>query len=235
MAYNFNYDPREEFATYSRTPLGIVNLFLGVLRERFSPRISGQTTGFAWIPMDEEDPNFNVNAEPNYKLTNIYIEKAAAIETKVSNYCPAITVKRAAHQFTSPTIEDKVTSFPKTGVVYDYGQMHGGVTLACYSRTEAECEILSNLVYETFVRIRWILQKEFEILVCLPRVLTEVNVFEEGQAGDNRVYKADVLLELIFDFNYSSQPMAPKIKEIYQALVAAASASEGVINDFLQK
>jgi hypothetical protein len=234
MAYNFKYDPREEYATYSLTPLGIINIYLGMLRERFSPYYSGQDTGFAWVPLDDQN-NPDLGAETDYKRTEVYIEKAAAIHSKIHNFCPAIVLKRAAASFVSPTFEDKATAIPQTGLVREYGQLHSGIAISCYSREEAECEILSNLVWEFLLRARWIIQQKFLIMMSIPRALTEINVMGEGGPESDRMYKADVMLELVFDFNYSHQPMTPKIKEIAMLFQASQESEEGIVNEYLQK
>jgi len=220
-----SYDPKKETAVYSRTPLGILNIVLGIIRERFSEAISGQENQFNWKPIPASDRE--------YKQSELYIEKSMNVNSEVSNFAPAVVVKRAAFQFNSLVFEDRIEFTKEVGQRFNMGQMHSGALITCYSRSEGECEILANLIYELFVRGRWIIQKVFELLICNPRVLTEVTALGETQMEGERLYSASIQLEIVADYNHSNFPIAPKLKEIKQTFQALATNGEGAIQEIL--
>jgi len=227
MSVNFPYSREDEYAPYSRTPLGIVNVFLAILRERFSLDKSGQDNGFNWAPTP------TIGDTENYKESELYIEKWGSVNVQVSNFAPAIIVKRAALQYTQLVIEDMMEGCPHSDRTWGMGQVHSGISISCYSRAEAECEILANMVFEFFVRTRWIIQEKFIINNCVPRMLTEVQILPETSQEDNRLYKADVQLELIYDFNHDWLPMAPVLKEIYGVIEAEGAHGAALLDAFL--
>lgn len=213
LEFSYLYDRKWETADYSRTPLGIYNVLLCILRERFSIKISGQENKFNWAPLP-------VGTETDYKANELYIEKWGNINTKVSNFAPAIVIKRSAEQFASLMFGDKTDYELMTSAQLDMGQMTMGFSVMCYSRTEAEAEILSNLVHDLFIRCRWVIQKCFQLNMCQPMMLSEISVSEETQEADNRLFKSMVNLHIVFDYNHASVPISPRLKEISIALAA---------------
>ena len=225
---SFPFDRRSELESFSRTPLGMSNIFLGILRERFSLDYSGQTTGFNWAPTPD------LGAESTYKDTELYIERWGALDTKVANFAPAITIKRASQQFQNLSFADMALKELHSGATLNVGQLHTGLIISCFSRTEAECEILSNIVHELFIRCRWIIQKTFELQVCQPTMHSETTVFEETQKLDNKIYQSNINLNLIFDYNHASIPLKPLLAEISVTLAATADEDNTLIQEILE-
>jgi len=220
-AYTFDYNSKNQTDEYSRTPLGITALFLRILRERFSEQVSGQDNALNWRPPTGNDRD--------YKNTEIYIEKWGSAFAKVENYCPAITIKRAGFNYQQYSFYDKAQYEPHTAHSYAIGQMNGGLLISCFSRKEAECEILGNLVYEFFIRTKEIIQKVFEINTCFPSVLTEISKYEEDQT----VFTSSIQLNLNFDFNHDWVPISPKLQEIMAYIQSDAEQPEEFRKAFL--
>jgi hypothetical protein len=224
---DFLFDRKRETASFSRTPLGVINIFLAILRERFSLDFSGQTTGFNWAPTPD------LNSSSDYKATELYIERWGNVNTKVANFAPAITIKRAAQQFQSLSFSDMAFKKLQNGATLNIGQMNTGLQIACFSRSEPECEILSNMVHELFIRCRWVIQKKFELQVCQPTMHSEVQIYEETQKLDNKIYQSNISLNLIFDYNHALIPLAPLLSEISISIAASATDDEVLLHEIL--